>query len=263
MARHGPVRADGQARSGRLALRSLAEAVLQLIMETDVEGLIGAGWHERSAERTTWRNGYRRRPRLGFSGGILLVGLLRGGCAAGSKPRCHLGHREHGLCGLPATSAHRGTFLSANAAARHRQHDPHRGPGDWQHRPCNAGLEFGCGPSSRSRFGSISLRNSCCRHGHRSHPAGRGLLSRDLARADLYPVRALARSRQIKDLKRRKLGAPERRAGMPKLGAHSGTPGPTAAPPRQIVPKRPVDRFTATRPNHPSRRHKDSRCALP
>jgi len=42
-------------------LRSLAEAVLQLIMETDVEGLIGAGRHERSGERTTWRNGYRER----------------------------------------------------------------------------------------------------------------------------------------------------------------------------------------------------------
>ena len=30
-------------------LRSLAEAVLQLIMEADVDGLIGAGRHERSA----------------------------------------------------------------------------------------------------------------------------------------------------------------------------------------------------------------------
>lgn len=39
-------------------LRGIAEAVLQLIMETDVEGIIGAGRHERSGERTTWRNGY-------------------------------------------------------------------------------------------------------------------------------------------------------------------------------------------------------------
>lgn len=39
-------------------LRSIAEAVLQLIMENDVEGLIGAGRHERNGERTTWRNGY-------------------------------------------------------------------------------------------------------------------------------------------------------------------------------------------------------------
>lgn len=42
-------------------LRSVAEAVLQIIMEADVEGLIGAGRHERSTERTTWRNGYRDR----------------------------------------------------------------------------------------------------------------------------------------------------------------------------------------------------------
>ena len=38
-------------------LRGIAEAVLQLIMETDVEGIIGAGRHERSGERTTWRLG--------------------------------------------------------------------------------------------------------------------------------------------------------------------------------------------------------------
>ena len=42
-------------------LRSVAEAVVQLLMETDVEGLIGAGRHERSGERTTYRNGYRDR----------------------------------------------------------------------------------------------------------------------------------------------------------------------------------------------------------
>jgi putative transposase len=40
-------------------LRSVAEAVLQLLMETDVEGLIGAGRYERNGERTTWRNGHR------------------------------------------------------------------------------------------------------------------------------------------------------------------------------------------------------------
>jgi transposase InsO family protein len=39
-------------------VRSIDEAVLQLIIETDVDGLIGAGRHERSGERTTWRNGY-------------------------------------------------------------------------------------------------------------------------------------------------------------------------------------------------------------
>ena len=42
-------------------LRTVAEAVLQLLMEADVEGLIGAGRFERSSERTTWRNGYRER----------------------------------------------------------------------------------------------------------------------------------------------------------------------------------------------------------
>lgn len=42
-------------------LRAVAEAVLQLLMEADVEGLIGAGRHERADNRTTWRNGYRER----------------------------------------------------------------------------------------------------------------------------------------------------------------------------------------------------------
>ena len=42
-------------------LRTIAENVLQLIMEADVDGLIGAGRHERSGERATWRNGYRDR----------------------------------------------------------------------------------------------------------------------------------------------------------------------------------------------------------
>jgi mutator family transposase len=38
-------------------LRTVAEAVLQLLMEAAVEGLIGAGRYERSGERSTWRNG--------------------------------------------------------------------------------------------------------------------------------------------------------------------------------------------------------------
>ena len=42
-------------------LRAIAESVMQLIMEADVDGLIGAGRHERSGERATWRNGYRDR----------------------------------------------------------------------------------------------------------------------------------------------------------------------------------------------------------
>ncbi len=55
-------------------LRGIAEAVLQLIMETDVEGIIGAGRHERSGERTTWRNGYRERA-LDTRLGTLNLGL--------------------------------------------------------------------------------------------------------------------------------------------------------------------------------------------
>src|SRR3712207_2374153 len=42
-------------------LRAVAEAVLQLPMEADVEGPVGAGRHERSPERLNWRNGYRGR----------------------------------------------------------------------------------------------------------------------------------------------------------------------------------------------------------
>src|SRR5690242_14598627 len=42
-------------------LRAVAEAVVQMLMEADVEGLIGAARHERSGERTTYRNGYRDR----------------------------------------------------------------------------------------------------------------------------------------------------------------------------------------------------------
>jgi transposase-like protein len=42
-------------------LRSVAEAVVQILMEADVEALVGAGRHERSAERLNYRNGYRDR----------------------------------------------------------------------------------------------------------------------------------------------------------------------------------------------------------
>ena len=45
----------------RSTQQNLAEAVLQLLMETDVEGLIGAGRHERSTDRLNYRNGYRDR----------------------------------------------------------------------------------------------------------------------------------------------------------------------------------------------------------
>jgi transposase-like protein len=42
-------------------LGGLAETVLQILMEADVEGLIGAGRYERTGERSTYRNGYRER----------------------------------------------------------------------------------------------------------------------------------------------------------------------------------------------------------
>src|SRR6201996_5569767 len=42
-------------------LRSIAEAVLQILMEADVEGLIGAGRHEPTGDRLNYRNGYRER----------------------------------------------------------------------------------------------------------------------------------------------------------------------------------------------------------
>lgn len=42
-------------------LRTIAGSVLQLIMEADVDGLIGAGRYERGDGRQTWRNGYRDR----------------------------------------------------------------------------------------------------------------------------------------------------------------------------------------------------------
>src|SRR5512147_2682610 len=42
-------------------LRALAETVLQIIMDADVEALIGAGRHERADGRLTYRNGYRDR----------------------------------------------------------------------------------------------------------------------------------------------------------------------------------------------------------
>jgi putative transposase len=40
-------------------LRAVAESVLQILMEADVEGLIGAGRHERTGDRLNYRNGYR------------------------------------------------------------------------------------------------------------------------------------------------------------------------------------------------------------
>src|SRR3978361_2266082 len=42
-------------------LRAVAESVVQLLMEADVEGVIGAGGHERTADSQTYRNASRDR----------------------------------------------------------------------------------------------------------------------------------------------------------------------------------------------------------
>ncbi len=42
-------------------LRAVAESVVQLLMEADVEGMIGAGRHERTPDRQTYGNGFRDR----------------------------------------------------------------------------------------------------------------------------------------------------------------------------------------------------------
>ncbi len=42
-------------------LRSLVETVLSRLMDYEVSGIAGAGLHERSGERQTYRNGYRER----------------------------------------------------------------------------------------------------------------------------------------------------------------------------------------------------------
>src|SRR3954469_23977028 len=58
-------------------LRSVAEAVLQLLMEADVEGVIGAARHERTAERQTYRNGFRDRTLDTRLGTLLVVAVAR------------------------------------------------------------------------------------------------------------------------------------------------------------------------------------------
>ncbi len=49
------------AKTGGADFLRAAEAVVQWIMEADVEGQIGAGRHERTGERLTYRNGFRDR----------------------------------------------------------------------------------------------------------------------------------------------------------------------------------------------------------
>ena len=42
-------------------LRNALENILQLLMDTDVSGQIGAVWHERTPARDNYRNGFRER----------------------------------------------------------------------------------------------------------------------------------------------------------------------------------------------------------
>jgi len=59
-------------------VRAVAEAVLQLLMEADVEGVVGAGRHERSETRLNYRNGHRARS---------TPGSARSSCASRSCAR--------------------------------------------------------------------------------------------------------------------------------------------------------------------------------
>ena len=81
-------------------LRRIAEAVVQLLMETDVDSLIGAGRNPRSGERATYRNGYRDRA-LDTRLGEAAQGST---CGAGGKAvegACNCGFRS---CARGATS---------------------------------------------------------------------------------------------------------------------------------------------------------------
>ena len=69
-------------------LRAVAEAVLQLLMEHDVEGVVGAGRYERGDGRQTWRNGYRDRELKTRLGALnLRVPKLRQGSYLPGLPR--------------------------------------------------------------------------------------------------------------------------------------------------------------------------------
>jgi transposase-like protein len=77
-------------------LQNVAEAVLQVLMEADVEGLIGAGRHERSADQLNYRNGDRERSldtRLG-SLELRIPKLRRGPTSRRSSIRARLPRRR-------------------------------------------------------------------------------------------------------------------------------------------------------------------------
>ncbi len=115
-------------------LRSVAEAVVQLLMENDVDGVIGAGRHERTAERAPYRNGYRDRAldtRLGTL--QLRIPKLRQGSldplrgsspAVPGPPQDHgegLGRGDPGSLDRWRLDAARGRPGAGDGAVRHRQ----------------------------------------------------------------------------------------------------------------------------------------------
>ena len=67
--RYGSETTSGQGREWEF-LRSALENILQFLMDTDVSGHIKAAWHERTPDRSNYRNGYRER-RLGYGVGKL------------------------------------------------------------------------------------------------------------------------------------------------------------------------------------------------
>lgn len=86
-------------------LRAVAEAVLQLLVEHEVEGVVGAGRYERGDGRQTWRNGYRvRELRTRFGALNLRVPRLRQGSyfpgLPGAAPDVGVGAGRSELGGL-------------------------------------------------------------------------------------------------------------------------------------------------------------------
>src|SRR5262249_20039420 len=107
-------------------LRSVAEAVPQILMEADVEGLIGAGRPERTGDRLNYRNGYREHSLDTRLGALQLrIPKLRQGSyfplgAARQRCRVHwmrnaLAHVQKGQHTMVA-AAIRQAFLQTDAA---------------------------------------------------------------------------------------------------------------------------------------------------
>jgi hypothetical protein len=70
-------------------LRSVAEAVLQILMEADVEGMIGAGRHERTGDRLKPAQGERQL--LVVGGGVAPLPFIPEPAGGSIEKRPHLG----------------------------------------------------------------------------------------------------------------------------------------------------------------------------